>query len=155
MFKNILIILLLVYGVFGAGLLDLLDSPSPSPDPQPPAKILNIDKPTEDVLNRVSLFSDIITDPSDRAKLAIFNYEFANRVLAYDATSQQTNDVYTLAGKKFFKDSLVDKYDGLAENIVDLLEEILGQENHTIDTKEKEQLHKYFLAVAWTLIQKG
>lgn len=155
MFKSILIILLLVYSVFGKGWLDLLDKPNPTPDPKPPAKILNIDKPSEDIINRVKLFSGLITDPSDRAKLAIFNYEFANRVLAYDATSQQTNDVYTLAGKTFFKSSLVDKYDGLAENIVDLLEEILGEENHTLNTKEKEELHRYFLAIAWVLIQKG
>ena len=66
------------------------------------------------------MFSDLITDPSDRAKLAIFNYEFAERVLDYNTTSQQVNDVYTLAGKIFFEDTLVDKYDGLAEEIVKL-----------------------------------
>jgi hypothetical protein len=156
MLKKIVIITLLAYGVFGGGLLDILDKlPKPDPKPNPPAKILNIDTPSQDVIDRVKLFSDIVTDPTDKAKLAIFNYEFATRVLSYDITSQQTNDVYTLAGKKFFKKALVDKYEGLAENIVDLLTECIGEENHTLSQKEKESLHEYFLAVAWVLIQKG
>ena len=57
--------------------------------------------------------------------------------------------------KKFFKKTLVDKYEGLAESIVDLLTECIGEENHTLSQKEKEALHEYFLAVAWVLIQKG
>ena len=156
MLKKILIITLLAYAVFGNGLLDKLDTPKPEPKPEPPpAKILNIEKPSEDVLNRVSLFSDLVTDPSDKAKLAIFNYEFAERVRSYETTSQQINDVYTLAGKTFFKKTLVDKYDGLAEEIVKLMEEIIQDDNHTLSQSEKEELHEYFLGVAWVLIQKG
>tara|TARA_R110000868_G_scaffold315517_10_gene576428 strand:+ start:2325 stop:2795 length:471 start_codon:yes stop_codon:yes gene_type:complete len=156
MIKNIFIIIFLAYGVFGTGLLDILDKvPKPEPKPNPTAKILNIDKPNEDAIARVKLFSDLVTDPSDRAKLAIFNYQFAIRVLSYDATSQQTNDIYTLAGKTFFKDTLVNKYDGLAEEIVKLIKECIGEENHTLTQKEKELLNEYFLATAWILIQKG
>ena len=155
MIKKIVIIALLAYAIFGGGLLDVLDN-IPRPQPEPEAKILNIDKPNQDVIDRVELFSDLVTDPSDRAKLAIFNYQFSTRILAYeDSTSQQTNDIYTLAGKTFFKKTLVDKYDGLAENIVKLMEECIGEENHTLTQKEKELLHEYFLAVAWVLIQKG
>ncbi len=155
MYKNALVILLLLYGVFGSGLLDLLDKPQPNPEPKPPAKILNIDKPSQEVIDRVSIFSELVTDPSDKAKIAIFNYEFAQRVLAYNAEAQQVNDIYALAGKTFFKESLVDKYEGLAEDIVKLMTECMGEENHTLLQKEKELLHEYFLAVAWVLIQKG
>ncbi len=145
--------MLLLYAVFGSGLLDLLDRPMPKPEPKPPEKILNIDTPTETVKNRVKVFSDIVTDPTDKAKLAIFNYEFAKRVEGYETTSQQVNDVYALAGKTFFKGSLVDKYDGLAEEIVKLLEEIIGTENHNLTLAEKQQLSEYFLGVSWVLIQ--
>ena len=155
MYKNILAMLLLAYGVFGVGFLDLLDKPQPKPEPKPPAKILNIDTPTQDVIDRVEVFSTLITDPNDRAKLAIFNYEFAERVGGYEATSQQINDVYTLAGKIFFKDTLVDKYDGLAEEIVKLLEEIMGDDVHSLSQSEKDLLNKYFKGVAWVLIQRG
>ena len=153
MYKNILAILLLLYAVFGDGLLDNLDKPEPKPEPV--AKILDIDRPEENVINEVKNFSELVTDPNDKAKIAIFNYEFASRILKYDTTVQQVNDVYSLAGKIFFKKSLVDKYDGLAENIKSLLEKILTDENHSVTKIEKEKLNQYFMAVAWVLIQKG
>ena len=154
MYKNLLAVVLLVYSVFGLGWLDLLDKPFPKPEPTP-AKILNVTTPSDEVQRRVNSISDIVSDPSDKAKLAIFNYEFANRVLSYEADSQQVNDVYTLAGKTFFELELVDKYDGLSENIVLLLKECMGENNHVLSSDEKNKLHEYFMGVAWVLIQKG
>jgi hypothetical protein len=152
--RNALIIIFLVYGLFGAGFLDLLDKPEPEPAP-PPTKILNINTPTSEIANRVQIFSNLITDPTDRAKLAIFNYEFANRVGSYSASSQEVNDVYTIAGKTFFNNTLVDKYNGLSESLTDLLKEIIGDENHELTQNEKNKLSEYFLGIAWVLIQKG
>lgn len=151
--KNFLALLLLVYSVFGGGLFDLLDKPTP--EPEPVVEILNVDKPSDAVVERVKEFSDLITDPSDRAKIAIFNYEFAERILNYETTSQQVNDVYAIAGKLFFQKSLVDKYDGLAEKIIALLEEIITNENHVVTSEEKNKLNEYFMGVAWVLIQRG
>lgn len=155
MSKNILAIALLVYALFGNGLLDLLDKPSPEPKPEPSTEILNIEKPSGVVISKVKVFSDLVKDPTDRAKVAIFNYEFAKRVVGYETSSQQINDVYALAGKIFFKDTLVDKYDGLAENIVNLLKYVMTDENHTLSTEDKNKLNEYFMGVAWILIQKG
>lgn len=154
MYKKFLSIVLLVYATFGTGWLDLLDIPMPTPTP-PPAAILTIESPSKEVQQRVSVFSDLVTDPSDRAKIAIFNYEFANRILSYDATAQDVNDVYTIAGSTFFQKSLVDKYDGLSQEIVSLLSECMSDEDHVVTPKEKAKLHEYFLGVAWSLIQKG
>ena len=151
--KKVLAIILLIYSVFGGGLLDLLDKPTPKPTPS--VEILDIDKPSKEVQENVQVFSDLITDPSDRAKIAIFNYEFANRVLSYDAEVQQVNDVYALAGKTFFKGSLVDKYENLAEEIVNLMEKTMGMENHILTQEEKQSVHNNFMGVAWILIQKG
>lgn len=150
--KKFTAILLLLYAAFGGGLLDLLDRPMPEPQPKP-EKILNIDTPSDVVKARVKVFSDLVTDPTDKAKLAIFNYEFAKRVEGYETNSQQVNDVYAMAGKLFFKGTLVDKYDGLAEEIIRLINEIIGEENHNLTLKEKQQISEYFLAVSWTLIQ--
>jgi len=155
MYKNILAIILLLYAVFGEGLFDIADKPSPTPEPNPASKILDIDKPFDKIIKDVSVFSDLITDPSDRAKIAIFNHEFAQRILTYNTDVQQVNDVYSLAGQIFFKKSLVDKYDGLSERIKDLLIKILSDENHTITTEEKQSLNEYFMGIAWVLIQKG
>tara|TARA_B100000131_G_C18065527_1_gene592311 strand:- start:558 stop:1019 length:462 start_codon:yes stop_codon:yes gene_type:complete len=153
MYKNIFIVLLLIYAFFGDGILDLLDTPIPKPDPKP---IIDVQSPTsEEVYNYVQAFEGLVTDPTDKAKLAIFNYEFAERVIKYDATSQDINDVYTLAGKIFFKDTLVNKYKGLSETITEMIVECIGEEDHVLTTEEKNKLHDYFMGVAWVLIQKG
>lgn len=152
--KSLIALFLLVFGVFGVDIDILKYIPFPTPEP-PAAKILNIETPSEDVIEKVNKFSDIITDPDDRAKIAIFNYEFAQRCLEYKATSQNINDVYSLAGKTFFKDDLVNKYDNLAEEIVNLLKECVGEDDHIITQEEKNNLHKYFMGVAWVLIHKG
>ena len=149
--KKVIAILLMIFAVFGSE----WDISSIFPVPEPPAaKILNIETPSNETIDRVKVFSDLITDPDDRAKIAIFNYEFAQRILQYDITSQQVNDVYTIAGKSFFKSELVDKYDGLAEEIIKLLEEVVGTKNHSLTEEEKFNLNKYFMGVAWVLIHK-
>lgn len=150
MSKYILIIVLLTYGVFGSDIFKLYN-PQPAPEP---ISILNVNTPTEQIIERVKVFNKLITDPSDRAKIAIFNYEFANRVSNYSTDNQQVNDVYTLAAKIFFENSLVDKYDGLAENITSLMQEIISDDNHNLTIEEKYKLRDYFMGVAWTLIQK-
>ena len=155
MYKNILAIILLLYAVFGEGLFDIADKPNPTPEPNPASEILDIDKPSDKVIKDVSVFSDLITDPSDRAKIAIFNHEFAQRVLKYSTDVQQVNDVYALAGKLFFKQTLVDKYEGLSDNIQRILQEILTEENHVVTVAEKQSLNEYFMGIAWILIQKG
>lgn len=151
---SLVALVLIVYGAFGGGILDLLDNPRPSPTPEPEIAILNIDRPSQEILDRVKAFSDTVKDPTDRAKIAIFNYEFANSLISYETDLQQLNDVYVLAGKKFFKNSIVGKYQPLPEMITKLIEEITGQENHTLSTEEKLKLNQYFLGVAWVLIQK-
>ena len=152
--KSLIALFLLVFGVFGGELNVLEYIPFPKPEP-PAAKILNIEEPSQEVIDRVSKFSDVITDPDDRAKIAIFNYEFAERCVDYKATSQNVNDIYSLAGKTFFSDSLVDKYDNLAEEIVSLLELCVGDDDHILTQEEKNNLNKYFMGVAWVLIHKG
>ena len=113
-----------------------------------------VDKPNQEIIDHVQVISEIITDPSDRAKLAIFNYEFANRVQNYNTNSQQVNDVYTLAGKNFFGDTLVDKYDNLSSELVEIFKQILSADNHTLSNDEKKRLHDYFMGIAWVIVNK-
>ena len=63
--------------------------------------------------------------------------------------------MYTIAGKAFFGTDLVDRYNGLAEEIIDLLSECITDENHVVTEEEKQKLNLYFMGVAWVLIQKG
>lgn len=116
--------------------------------------ILNIDKPSDSVIQLVSPISALVTDPTDRAKLAIFNQEFANRIKSYETDNQKTNDVYVLAAQYFFLDSLKDKYPNFDTKIVGLLESCIGSDNHVLTTEEKALLSERFLGLAWSLIQK-
>lgn len=155
MYKNIVALLLIVYAIFGGGLIDQLKNVIPTPSPEPiPAAILNIDRPTEDIIYRVEKFSTLISDPTDRAKIAIFNNDFASRIKEWQANNQQVNDVYTLAAKIFFQDSIVNKYKGLSTEITDLLKELLTDDNHILTSEEKNKVSEYFNGIAWVLIQR-
>ncbi|NDD83584.1 hypothetical protein EBZ38_04780 [bacterium] len=153
MTKNAIAVLLIMYGIFGNSLFYNPDKPNP-PSPPPSVAILNIDKPTEAILSKVQKFSDLITDPTDRAKLAIFNHQFATRVINYETNVQKLNDVYVLAGKNFFKDSIHGKYKELPDMIINLIKDTTTDENHILTNDEKNQISQNFMGVAWVLIQK-
>lgn len=152
MFKNIIAIALIAFGIFGFSFLDILDVPTPKPTPY--VSILTIETPSEEVKNYVQKFSNLITDPTDKAKLAIFNYQFATNIKNYDATVQQVNDIYTLAGKQFFKDTLVGKYKNLSQMIVETIQSIASDDNHTLTNDEKNKISEYFMGISWSLIQR-
>lgn len=116
--------------------------------------VLNIEKPTAAVLEVVSPIAKIITDPTDRAKLAIFNQEFAKRVPSYDADVQQINDLYVHAAADFFQDTINDKYNGLDTKLVFLIQSITTDDNHKLTSEEKNKMSENFLGLSWSLIQK-
>lgn len=153
MVKNAIAVLLIMYGIFGNSLFNP-NNPKPTPPSPPVVSILNIDKPTDEVLSKVQKFSDLVTDPTDRAKFAIFNHQFAKNVLGYESQLQQVNDVYTLAGKNFFKESIRGKYKELPDMIVWLIQDTTTDENHVLTPSEKNQISENFMGVAWVLIQK-
>lgn len=124
------------------------------PKPTQNVVLLNIEKPTQQVIELVKPVSDLVTDPTDRAKLAIFNQEFAERVVKYNTDTQQVNDVYVLAASEFFKDDLVDKYRDLDKLIVGLIEHTTSSDNHVLSQEEKNKLSESFMGLAWSLIQK-
>ena len=125
-----------------------------TPKPQVEIKLINVDKPSQEIIELVQPISNLVTDPTDRAKLAIFNQAFANRVRGYDAELQQVNDVYVLAGSNFFENTLVDKYRDLDKSLISLIEKATGTDNHKLTDEEKQKLSSYFMGLAWSLIQK-
>lgn len=123
--------------------------------PQPDIAILDIDKPNEKILTLVQPISDLIIDPTDRAKMAIYSQEFANRVKKYDAQLQQINDILKLSAESFFQGSIKDKYVGLDDSIVSLITLAAGgDDNHKITESEKNELSDLFMGLAWALIQR-
>lgn len=116
--------------------------------------LITVEKPSQEIIDLVSPFSQLVTDPMDRARLAVFNQEFALRVQRYETDLQKLNDVYVLAAQKFFENSLVDKYDGLDSLTVSLIQKATGPENHNLTSDEKNLLSSYFSGLCWSLIQK-
>lgn len=151
MIKKILATLLIAYGIFG---FDFIRVNLPKPKPPEPVVILNVDKPSAAIIDAVKSLSTLVKDPTDRAKIAIFNYEFATKVKNYNASLQQVNDVYTLAGKTFFKNEIVGKYNGFGEAIIKLIASITSEENHNLSQEEKDKLSEHFMGLAWSLLQK-
>ena len=109
------------------------------------------EKPEKVLIDQWSETAKSITDPIDRIKLCIFNKIFADRVVKYEADAQQVNDIYTLAAKEVFGDSLKGKYDMLGPATKKAMILILGEENHSIIESEKQELSKLFMAFAWNL----
>lgn len=116
--------------------------------------VLNIDQPSDKILSMVQPIAKLITDPNDRAKLAIFNQEFASRILRYEINNQQTNDIYVLAASNFFKNSLNDKYQGLDVAIIELLQSSIGNDNHVLSENEKIDISNKFMGLSWALIER-
>lgn len=116
--------------------------------------VLNLEKPSPAVLAVVDPIARLVTDPTDRAKLAIFNQEFAKRVTSYDIDLQQLNDVYVLAASKFFEESIKNKYEDLDTSIVSLIQSVTTDENHKLTVEEKNKTSENFLGFSWSLIQK-
>jgi hypothetical protein len=124
--------------------------------PKPDVAILNIDRPSDEVIELVKPVSSLIIDPTDRAKVAIYSQEFANRVKTYDAQLQQINDVLALSASGFFEGTMNDKYKDLDVAIVDLITSAVGgDENHKLTDEEKNKISDRFMGLAWSLIQKN
>lgn len=144
---NIIGVILLLVALFGST-IDL-----PSPIVPKPAINLDVDKPTQDILDLVDPINKLITNEDDRVKIAVFNYVFSKRVESYETDVQKLNDVYVLAAQNFFADSIKDKYDGLDTKLQALFNGIVGADNHTLTKDEKISVKNTFGGLAWRLIQ--
>lgn len=116
--------------------------------------LINVSKPTQEIIELVKPVSNIVSDITDRTKMAIFNQEFANRVKQYDIDVQQLNDLYVLAASEFFQQTLDNKYNNLDKELVGLISKVTTEDNHKLTEEEKNKLSTNFNGLAWSLIQK-
>lgn len=144
-FKLLIGIGLILVGVFWGNIKDIIPE---IPDDKP---IVIIERPEDSLIKRWSNVCESIEDPKDRESLCVFNKVFADRVVKYEADAQQINDVYVLAAKEVFGDSIRGKYDKLSSATQGSMVSILGEENHSVLESEKQELSKSFMAFAWCL----
>lgn len=116
-------------------------------------KQIEIQKPSNDVIDIVKPTSDLVSKTDDKIKIAIFNKEFAERIQKYNTDIQQVNDLYVCAGEMYFKNELVGKYPKLSSSITSLIKGVVGEENHILSTQEKKDLSEIFMGLAWSLLQ--
>ena len=140
----VLAILLILCGVFWESIKDIVPTIPNTPQ-------VVIENPEESIINQWFEVSKSIDDENDRLFLCLFNKEFAERVLNYDVSAQDVNDVYVFAAKEVFGDSLKGKYKELSKATKDAMVSILGEENHEVIETEKIDLSKTFMGFAWSL----
>lgn len=109
--------------------------------------------PTEASIALTKPVSDLVTDKEDRATLAVFNLEFAKRVVLYAdlINTQQLQDIYVASASSVYGKALSSKYQSLGSKLVDLMKGVVGDEEHTLSTDESESLSNVFRALSFNL----
>lgn len=155
MIKNLIAVLLIAYGIWGNGLLDILDTPTPTPTPTPPV-VVDVNTPRPELVEIVKPIAATVTEADDRARLAVFFLELSKRVkgLPEGVDLQQFNDILVHAAQTAFEGSLEGKYNGLDEGIVKLIVDVTGTKNHALSPEEKKALAERCEALAWALVQR-
>ena len=122
------------------------------PDPEPDVTIVEIDKPSEDIIDATKPVADLVIDKEDRLSLCIFNKIFAERIVGYfNIKAQQVNDLYVQAARNHFGTTLQAKYDGFSIGLTNLLKRGVGSQQHVLSPEEQNELHETFLGLAWSL----
>jgi hypothetical protein len=116
--------------------------------------IINVDKPSDNIITQVKPVADLVEGLEDRAKFALFNYEFAQRVTRYETDAQQLNDVYSKAGEAFFGGNMRGKYPGLPDGLKGLFVSVVSDDNHVLSMEEKQKLKDLFTGLSWALIER-
>lgn len=114
--------------------------------------VLDIPKPSQQIIEIVKPINEVILNSEDKAKLAVFNKEFASRIISYDTDVQQLNDVYVLSASYTFEETLKDKYNNLDSLLIDLIKKVTTDQNHKLTDQEKQLISEYFLGLSWVLI---
>ena len=139
-------LVIVAIGLFWGDIKEVV--PNVIPDSRP---LVQITKPPDKNIEKASSTAKLITDNNDKLKLCIFNNVFATRLLGYECTAQNLNDIYVLAAKKVFGDSLRGKYDGFSEGVSKLLVDTMGTDNHKLAEEEKKEIALDFTALSYLL----
>ena len=149
--RALLGLVLIIAALFFGGNPNVPPEPKP-PKPEPNIPIINIDKPSEEIISVTKPVADLVTDANDRLRLCCFNKVFSDRIQNYPAIKgQQTNDLYVRAAKNYFGDDLQGKYDGFSAGVTGFFKRDIGTKNNPLSDEQKAALSKTFSGFAWCL----
>lgn len=112
------------------------------------------EKPSDDIIQKSTKISELITDKSDRINFAIFNLQFAGRLDGYyqqNISAQQLASLYGTSLKEYFKDSIDGKYAGLETEIKNIFVDSFGELEHILSEQEISSFREVIIGLAWKL----
>lgn len=115
---------------------------------------LGLSQPSDEISKEVSRINEIVTDDDDQLALAIFNKVAADRIQHWpDFDQQQFNNAYVSAAKKFFGDSMKNKYEELDRFLLSAIMEITGDDIHKLSVSERAKLVDKLYGVSYHLLK--
>ena len=119
-------------------------------------KVMDIERPTDVLIESSMSIDAIITDKKDKESFAIFNKEFSDRVSSYQAKGQSVLQIYSAVSEEVFGLKLKGKYGGeVGVLVVDTMKSVLGDFNTPLTDQKKAELKDRFNAIAWSLGGEG
>lgn len=112
------------------------------------------EKPSDDIIQKSTKISELMTDKSDRINFAIFNLQFAGRLDGYyqqNISAQQLASLYGTSLKEYFKDSIDGKYAGLETEIKNIFVDSFGELEHILSEQEISSFREVIIGLAWKL----
>lgn len=141
-------IFIILYGVFGKTISENLSIIN-----EIEVIDLYIEEPSEAILNQTAGISKIIAEQEDRISFAVFNKVCSDRMQQWPEVNQQNlNDIYVLAAKKYFGNSINGKYEGLSDFVVDNIESVSGEDIHVLSESEIKQIAELLRGMSWNLV---
>lgn len=114
---------------------------------------LGLSQPSEEISSLISSIDDIITEDKDRLLMAIFNKVCSDRMVNWpDLNQQEFNDVYVSAAKKFFGNSMNNKYEQLDEFLVETIMDVTGDDIHNLTPLERSKIIERLNGISWYLV---
>lgn len=112
------------------------------------------EKPNINYIEETLPLAEMIKEKEDKIELCLINLEFSNRVEKYlgkNVNNQQLNDIYVGVNREHFNGRLKDKYDGLSDGLMSLLNKVIGSDVQILTKAQLKEMNRYFLALAWNL----
>mgnify|MGYP007071590725 CR=1 FL=1 len=112
------------------------------------------EKPSDDIIEKSSKISELITEKPDRINFAIFNLQFAGRLDGYyqqNISAQQLASLYGASLSEYFKDSIDGKYIGLDTQVKQIFVDSFGTLDHILSEQEISSFREVIIGLAWKL----
>lgn len=114
---------------------------------------LGLSQPSDEISSLTSSIDDIITEDKDRLLMAIFNKVCTDRMVEWpDFNQQEFNDIYVSAAKKFFGNSMNNKYEQLDEFLVKTIMDVTGDDIHNLTQLERSKIVERLNGISWYLV---